>query len=69
VLPAAGQDVDFERLQIVVRQGKGDKDRIVMLPLGVRERLAEQVRHRQVLHERDLARGRGAGRSAGRSGD
>lgn len=53
------KDVDFARLQIVVRQGKGDKDRMVMLPLGVRERLAEQVRQRQLLHQRDLARGLG----------
>ena len=53
------KDVDFARLQLVVRQGKGDKDRIVMLPLGVRGRLAEQVRQRQMLHERDLARGLG----------
>ena len=35
------KDVDFPRQQIVVRQDKGDKDRIVMLPMGVRERLAE----------------------------
>lgn len=53
------KDVDFPRLQLVVRQGKGDKDRVVMLPLGVRDRLAEQIRQRQVLHERDLARGLG----------
>ncbi|HEY7312355.1 MAG TPA: integron integrase [Gemmataceae bacterium] len=53
------KDVDFARLQLVVRQGKGDKDRVVMLPLGVRERLVEQVRQRQVRHERDLARGLG----------
>jgi integron integrase len=53
------KDVDFPRQQIVVRQGKGDKDRIVMLPMGVRERLAEQMRQRQVLHTRDVARGLG----------
>jgi integron integrase len=53
------KDVDFPRMQLVVRQGKGDKDRVVMLPQGVRERLAEQVRQRQVLHQRDLARGLG----------
>lgn len=53
------KDVDFARLQIVVRQGKGDKDRIVMLPSAIHERLAEQVRQRQVLHERDLFRGLG----------
>lgn len=53
------KDVDFSRRQLVVRQGKGDKDRVVMLPLGVRERLVEQIRQRQVLHQRDLARGLG----------
>src|SRR5205814_7513381 len=36
------RDVDFERGQIVVRGGKGDKDRIVMLPQTLREQLVEQ---------------------------
>jgi integron integrase len=53
------KDVDVPRLQLVVRQGKGDKDRVVMLPRGVRDQLAEQLRQRQVLHERDRARGLG----------
>ena len=53
------KDVDFSRRQLVVRQGKGDKDRVVMLPLGIRERLEEQVRQRQALHPHDLARGLG----------
>jgi integron integrase len=53
------KDVDFARQQLVVRQGKGDKDRVVMLPRGVRSRLEEQIQRRQVLHERDRARGQG----------
>ena len=53
------KDVDFERRQIIVREGKGDKDRAVPLP----ERLTEQL-HRQIewvgqLHEQDLAAGHG----------
>jgi integron integrase len=53
------KDVDFPRRQLVVRQGKGDKDRVVMLPGGVRDRLAQQVEQRRALHARDLARGLG----------
>jgi integron integrase len=53
------KDVDFARSQLVIRQGKGDKDRLVMLPHSVHDRLAEQVRVRTQLHQRDLARGLG----------
>lgn len=53
------KDVDFARGQLVIRQGKGDKDRVVMLPRGVRDRLEAQLRWRAQLHERDLARGLG----------
>jgi len=51
------KDVSLERGQIVVRGGKGDKDRVVMLPRSVRADLAKQLDWRQQLHERDLARG------------
>jgi len=37
------KDLDFDRNQIVIRRGKGQKDRITMLPGGVRERLAAHV--------------------------
>lgn len=53
------RDLDFERSQIIVRGGKGDKDRIVMLPGALVGPLAEQVRRVRALHERDLARGGG----------
>ena len=53
------KDLDFDRHQIVVRRGKGQKDGRTMLPLAVRERLRAhlvEVKHR---HERDLAQGLG----------
>ena len=37
------QDVDFGSSQIVVRAGKGDKDRVTMRPATVRGDLARQV--------------------------
>jgi integron integrase len=51
------KDVQPGRGQIVVRAGKGNKDRVVMLPRAVREDLERQVAWRRWLHERDLARG------------
>jgi integron integrase len=53
------RDVDFDRHQIVVRGGKGDKDRIVMLPAALVEPLAEQVRRVRHRHTLDLRRGGG----------
>jgi integrase len=38
------QDLDFERRELTVRDGKGNKDRRTMLPLGVGERLRVQLR-------------------------
>ncbi|MCI0354292.1 MAG: site-specific integrase, partial [Acidobacteria bacterium] len=51
------KDVDWQRGQILVRQGKGDKDRVVMLPRALRRELEEQLQERRVLHDKDLARG------------
>ncbi len=51
------KDVSLERQQIVVRGGKGDKDRVVMLPRAVRADLQEHLSWRQQLHARDLQRG------------
>ena len=50
------RDIDFDRGQIVIRQGKGKKDRPVMLPVSLRSHLQEQLRARRELHEQDLAR-------------
>lgn len=53
-------DVDFERNQITVRSGKGDKDRVTMLPESVRVALQEHLRRVRLLHEQDLRQGFGA---------
>jgi integrase len=53
------KDLDFERRELTVRDGKGGKDRRTMLPIGVGERLREHLRKVKRLHERDLADGYG----------
>ncbi len=54
------RDVDFDRGQILVRGGKGDRDRVVMLPGVLVGRLGEQVRRVRGRHARDAAKGGGA---------
>lgn len=54
------QDIDFDMNTIFVRGGKGDKDRATMLPLQVKDRLAEHLKKVKRLHEKDLAAGYGA---------
>ncbi len=34
------KDLDFDRHQIIVRQGKGRKDRVTMLPAGITQRVS-----------------------------
>jgi integrase len=53
------KDLDFERSQVTVRRGKGQKDRVTMLPASVRQRLAAHLVTVKDQHERDLARGEG----------
>jgi integron integrase len=53
------RDLDFDRSQIVVRGGKGDKDRIVMLPHSLRGDLVEQCRRVRSRHARDVRCGGG----------
>jgi integron integrase len=53
------KDVDLGRGQLVVRGGKGDKDRWVMLPQAAKPDLEKQLAWRKALHDRDLARGLG----------
>jgi integrase len=51
------KDVQRGRGPLVVRTGKGNKDRVVMLPRAVRDDLERQLAWRRRLHERDLLRG------------
>ena len=54
------KDVEFERRCIIVRDGKGGKDRVTVLPDRLAEPLAHQIQRVKVLHEQDLAAGFGA---------
>ncbi len=54
------QDIDFQRREIIVRQGKGGKDRHTMLPAGLETALQAQLVEARRLHDRDLAIGEGA---------
>jgi integron integrase len=53
------KDVDFAYNLIVVRDGKGDKDRVTMLPLNVKVPLEHYLQDVKKLHNHDLAEGFG----------
>lgn len=53
------KDVDFEYRQITIRDGKGEKDRITVLPDAVRPTLQAHLQRVKALHDRDLANGFG----------
>ena len=53
------KDVCFDEGHIVVRSGKGDKDRITVLPERVREALRAQIEAVRRLHQHDLDEGFG----------
>jgi integron integrase len=54
------KDVDFKRKEILVRDGKGFKDRVTMLPMALVEPLRAHLERVRELHRRDLAAGLGA---------
>jgi integron integrase len=51
------QDINFEYKQITVRSGKGNKDRVTLLPEKLIPYLKEQIKFVSVLHETDLKSG------------
>ena len=51
------KDVDLERRQLLVRAGKGDKDRITVLPVAVRDRLQAHREWVRTLYEKDRQAG------------
>jgi len=53
------KDVGFERREILVRDGKGGKDRVTVLPESLILPLQEQMSRAKALHGRDLAEGLG----------
>lgn len=54
------KDIDFEYRQIIVRSGKGNKDRMTMLPASTIAPLKLQLEKAKLIHQQDLAQGFGA---------
>ncbi|HSI22981.1 MAG TPA: integron integrase [Methylophilaceae bacterium] len=54
------KDVDFARKEILVRDGKGFKDRVTMLPQSLIPALQQHLERVKALHEQDLQAGYGA---------
>src|SRR5690348_5296537 len=54
------KDVDFGRNEIIIRDGKGGKDRRTMLPRSLVETLRREIERARLLHEADLLAGFGA---------
>ena len=53
------KDIDFEYKHIIVRDGKGERDRITLLPDSIIPHLKEQIEKRRALHNSDLQKGLG----------
>ena len=54
------KDVEFARKEIWVRDGKGHKDQVTMLPLALVNLLRERLKRVKALHDNELAAGFGA---------
>ena len=54
------KDIDFQRRQILVRDGKGEKDRVVPFPERCLEPMRQQIEITRTLHQSDLAAGYGS---------
>ena len=53
------KDIDFERNEITIREGKGEKDRVTMLPQSIKRDLQAHLKKVQVIHHGDLRNGLG----------
>ena len=53
------KDINFEQRELIVREGKGNKDRVTMLPQSLVEPLQQHLLRVKSLHERDLEAGFG----------
>ncbi len=54
------KDLEFGRGEVLVRDGKGRKDRITMMPRSLEVALREQLARARALHDRDLGAGYGS---------
>jgi integron integrase len=53
------KDIDFERKEILIRDGKGAKDRVTMLPVTLADLLQQHLQTVKALHDADLQAGYG----------
>lgn len=53
------QDIDFDRNEILIRNGKGGKDRRTMLPAAIKDQLKEHLERVRVQHQTDIEEGWG----------
>jgi integron integrase len=53
------QDIDFTKNEITIRGGKGDKDRVTMLPESLKKNIKEHLKKVKAIHEKDLRDGWG----------
>ena len=54
------KDIDFSRNEIVIRAGKGDKDRHTMLPTAIKESLFRHIEAVRCQHQEDIEKGLGS---------
>jgi len=54
------KDLNFDRGELTVRDGKGGKDRVTMLPAALRQPLIDHLKRVKAQHDADLAAGRGS---------
>ncbi len=53
------KDIEFSRHEILVREGKGNRDRVTMLPGAVEEHLRTHLERVRAVHQRDVQAGCG----------
>ena len=53
------KDLDLERREVAIREAKGGRDRVSVIPTSLTSRLEDQIKARRALHDRDLSEGAG----------
>lgn len=53
------KDIDFEYRHIIIRDAKGEKDRVTLLPESLIPKIKDQIDKRHILHNADLKKGFG----------
>jgi integron integrase len=51
------KDIDFDRMEIIIRSGKGGKDRVTVLPASLVDEMKVQIENSRLMFKRDRANG------------